>query len=573
MRLTTGAVHDLRGDAVNVVQKKILQWSGLSWLVDAANWQQRYRRPFEPLTVNTISKEVDQYDLAMLVSDSRKLYCNLGPVTGAIDDKATYSIGRAWNAKFTGNDKEWGKLAEEWVNEMWYPMADARGPMFDFKTDLFLQSVSVDRDGEVYIHLTESPDGWPQIQLLPATMIGNRDKADGIVAEGPYRGMKQIQGVVTNDVGQAVAYHVMGETAEGDEYISARDLIQVFDPRWVDQVRGFPAFMHALMDLKDLRQIQGYEKIAAELMSSIGLMEWNETGAPDMSPDAILKGTSFVGSNPVPAVTIEQIAGGGNVKYFRGNSGSKIEQLKNERPSVQLDAFMDRLIRNACVGAGWPYELTWNSAQLGGANVRLLLAKAMRAVEDRQDLLRPVAKRCVGYAVAKAIKNGQLPGSSEWYKWRFTMPARMTADYGREAAADLNDLNAGIKSLSDILGEEGIDISDHAKQRSRDNEILAEHGLPAIGAAQSGAVNPLDALKSKMDAYGVGVRAGAITPQQPDEDNFRKELELPSLGNEGREAWEEDDGVRRPITLLPSGEAVAPMGAKPAPVDTEGKEE
>jgi capsid protein len=449
----------------------------LSYLVDAANWRDRYRRPFEPLTVNTIGIEINQYDWLQLLSDSRKLYCNLGPVTGAIDDKATYSVGRAWNAKFTGKDKAWGEEAERWVNEMWYPMADARGPMFDFKTGLFLQSVSIDRDGEIYIYLTESKDGWPQIQLLPAHLIGNRDTPDGTLTDGPYRGLKITQGVITNDVGMAVAYKVLGPLPADDEYISAVNLIQVFDPRWADQIRGFPAFMHALLDLKDLRQIQGYEKIAAELMSSIGILEWNETGAPDLSPDAILRGTQFLGSNPLPAVTVEQIPGGGNIKYMRSQSGSKIEQLKNERPSVQLDAFMDRLIRNACVGAGWPFELTWDASKLGGANVRLLLAKAMRAVEDRQDLLRPIARRCVGYAVAKAIKQGLLPPNDEWYAWRFTMPARMTADYGREAKADLEDYKAGLTTMTDILGEQGIDLDTHIETRRVENEKLIKAGL------------------------------------------------------------------------------------------------
>ena len=74
----------------------------------------------------------------------------------------------------------------------------------------------------------------------------------------------------------------------------------------------------------------------------------------------------------------------------------------------------------------------------------------MRAVEDRQDLLRPVARRVVGYAVAKAIKEGLLPGNAEWYKWNFTLPARMTADYGRDSNADREDYLAGITNLGDI---------------------------------------------------------------------------------------------------------------------------
>lgn len=546
------------------LKKKVQEWVGLGYLVDATNWKDRFRRPFEIQTINTIAKEVSQYDWYQLLSDSRKLYCNLGPVTGAIDDKATYSIGRAWNAKYLGTDPK-GFAAEKWVNENWYPMADARGPMFDFKTDLFLESVSIDRDGEIYVYLTESEDGqWPMIQLLPAHMIGNRDEADGPLKTGPYAGLKCIQGVVTNDQGRAVAYHVLGPVAADDRFISARDLIQIFDPRWADQVRGFPVFMHALLDLKDLRQIQGYEKLAAELMSSVGLIEWNETGAPDLDPATILNGRNamFVGSNPMPAVTVEQIPGGGNAKYFRANSGSKIEQLKNERPSVQLDAFMDRLIRNACVGAGWPFELTWSSEKLGGANVRLLIAKAMRAVEDRQDLLRPVAKRCVGYAVAKAIKSGILEGFDDWYNWGFGMPARMTADYGRESAADLNDLNAGIRSLTDILAEEGKDIKAHAEERKRDNEILIAAGLAPIGSAGNGSADALAALKGKLDAYGVGVRAGAITPQTEDEAEFRKQFELPPPSNAVAADWEETDGVRKPITLAGANGA-SPLAVQP----------
>jgi capsid protein len=462
---------------MNKLQATAAKWLGLSYLVDAANYQMRLRRPIEAPTVNTIAKEVNQSDWLTLLSDSRKLYCNLGPVTGAIDDKATYSIGRAWNPIYTGQDREWGKTAEKWLREEWYPMADARGSMFDFKTDLFLMSVCTDRDGEIYIFLTQSKDGWPQIQLLPAHMIGQRNVPDGILREGPYKGLRMIQGVVTNDVGRAVAYQILGEVAAGDYFLSARDLIQVFDPRWPDQVRGFPVFMHALLDLKDLRTVQGYEKMAAQIMSSIGLIEWNEQGAPDPGdPMNLLTRGVTAQPNSLPSVTTQDFTGG-TAHFFRSNSGSKLEGLKNDRPGIAVSEFMDRLIRNACVGAGWPYELTWDASKLGGANVRLLIAKAMRAVEDRQDLLLPVARRCVGYAVAKAIKEGILQPNDEWYAWRFTLPARMTADYGRQAAADLADYQAGITNLGDILAEEGKDLATHIKERAEENEMLREAGM------------------------------------------------------------------------------------------------
>jgi capsid protein len=493
---------------MNKLQATAAKWLGLSYLVDAANYQMRLRRPIEAPTVNTIAKEVNQSDWLTLLSDSRKLYCNLGPVTGAIDDKATYSIGRAWNPIYTGQDREWGKIAEKWLREEWYPMADARGSMFDFKTDLFLMSVCTDRDGEIYIFLTQSKDGWPQIQLLPAHMIGQRNVPDGILREGPYKGLRMIQGVVTNDVGRAVAYQILGEVAAADYFLSARDLIQVFDPRWPDQVRGFPVFMHALLDLKDLRTVQGYEKMAAQIMSSIGLIEWNEQGAPDPGdPMNLLTRGVTAQPNSLPSVTTQDFTGG-TAHFFRSNSGSKLEGLKNDRPGIAVSEFMDRLIRNACVGAGWPYELTWDASKLGGANVRLLIAKAMRAVEDRQDLLLPVARRCVGYAVAKAIKEGILQPNDEWYAWRFTLPARMTADYGRQAAADLADYQAGITNLGDILAEEGKDLATHIKERAEENEMLREAGmLPETNGNGAVSTQPMPESPEPDDAAEVTVDA------------------------------------------------------------------
>lgn len=473
---------------MNKIQKKALDWLGLSYLVDAANWANRWRRPWEPMTVNTIAKEVNISDWAIILSDSRKLYCNLGPVKGAIDDKATYAVGRAWNAKFCGKDKEWGKKAEKWVNEMWYPVADARGGMFDFKTDLFLSSVCVDRDGDIFVLLTEGEDGWPLIQLLPAHLIGWRmsDKEPKVVEEGPYKGLHQNQGCVYNDQGRVVAYHVLGASPDEDRYYSARDLIQIYDPAWPDQLRGFPAFMHAILDLKTLRTVQGYEEIAAMLMSSIGLIEKNEMGAPDPNDPAnfLQRQENMFGPNlGLPTVT-SQTAAGVTTRFFRAGSGSGLEQLKNDRPGEAVSAFMDRLIRNACVGAGWPFELTWDASKLGGANVRLLIARAMRTVEDRQDLLRPVARRAVGYAVAKAIKMGLLEGNDEWYAWDFTLPARITADYGRDSKADLADIQAGVRSVTEDLAERGIDLDRHLETLAEERAKMASVGLVVGAPAQ-----------------------------------------------------------------------------------------
>jgi hypothetical protein len=61
----------------------------------------------------------------------------------------------------------------------------------------------------------------------------------------------------------------------------------------------------------------------------------------------------------------------------------------------------------------------------------------------------------------------------------------------------------------------------------------------------------IDAQKLRLyaEAYGVAVRAGAITPNRDDEVHFRKMFGLPELNDEVGASWDDSDGVRAPITL------------------------
>lgn len=464
---------------MNALQRGVLKLLGFSQLIDAANYKYRFPRPQEAITIDSTPSEVSLSDWQLLLSDSRKLFSNLGPVKGAICDKATYAIGRAWAPKFTGKDKAWGARAEQWLMEEWYPTADVRGSMFDFVTDLYVSSISIDRDGEVYVLLAKSKDGWPQIQLVPAHMIGCRNRDMERVDKGPYKGLRMVQGVILNNNGRPVAYRVLGEKPEDDRDYSARDMIQIYDPEWADQVRGFPAFTHALLDLRDLRETQDYEKSAIALASSLGLKITNETGAPDPNdPMTRLRTHRDVGvpNNGRPTVVTQEVAGG-TAWYMRAGAGEGVETMKHDRPGPNWESFMNRLIRNACVGAGWPYEMTWDIAALGGANTRAIIGKAERCVMDRQDLLRPVARRITGYAVANAINLGILEPNDQWYAWRFTLPRMISVDHGRDAKATIDMYDKKLVNMGDVLAEQGKDLDIHIAERKAEEQKLRDAGL------------------------------------------------------------------------------------------------
>ena len=56
-------------------------------------------------------------------------------------------------------------------------------------------------------------------------------------------------------------------------------------------------------------------------------------------------------------------------------------------------------------------------------------------------------------------------------------------------------------------------------------------------------------IMTQLNSYGIGVRSGAITPQKIDEEYFRNQIGLPIIEDAVDQAWEEDEGFRRPVTL------------------------
>lgn len=474
-----------------------------SWLFDAVNPRERAQRPHERTTARGLHEELNPTDRLRLMSDSRKIFSNLGPAKAAIVDKSVYSFGRAWAPQFLGTDAEFGKRATDYLTEEFYGLCEITGSG-DFQTQLHLASVSVDRDGDVGVLLTEDASGNARFQLIASNEIGSRGDSPTVMA-GPYRGLKQTDGVAVNERGQPVAYCILGADVTGalDRWVSARDLVFLYEPEWVGQLRGLPCFSHAILDLRDLRTVQGYERLASAVASSIGLVEHNESGMPDLTdPQSLLgRGGASVAAS---GVTTEDIAGG-TVKYFRANSGSKLEFLKSERPGEAWESFMDRLIRNAYAGANWPFEMSWDSSKLGGANIRLIVSKAMRAVEDRQDLFRPAAKRIVGYAVAKAIKRGRLPESADWWRWSFAMPQKLTVDYGRDSKSQREDYAAGIINLGDILAERGVSLDNHIAARTAENAKLTAAGLPLHTNEPTETDEEAESGKKKAAARAVSV--------------------------------------------------------------------
>jgi hypothetical protein len=424
-------------------------------------------RPWEPVRLQDIGNLVPACDRATLVSASRRLYLNQPILSGAVEQKSMYAIGKAWQPQFIGEDKEFGAVATEWLTNIFMPLCDVRGPVFDFKTELYLLSDAIDRDGEAFVVLTQTKDGFPKIQHIPCHRVASpRGITDGTIPSGRYRNARLTDGIIYNREGAPVAFGYVDEMGDLIEWVSFFNALHIYDPSWQEQGRGLPAFTPSLNALRDAMQSHDLETMAQAMLSGRVFIEWNERGGPDLGDPAFNLTGSVENGSQTPGVTVENINGPMNT-YYRANSGSKLETFHNPRPGEAWENFQDRIIRGALAGVNWPYSLVWKASGQGTAE-RHEIAKAQRAIEDRQELLKRPATAIVSWAVAKAQKLGILPQSPEWYKWDFTMPQKITIDDGRVGKELIEGWKAGYVNHADILGMHGKNLEQHYDARARE---------------------------------------------------------------------------------------------------------
>lgn len=419
----------------------------------------RRRSTYIPDVAQDIETLVSSYDRNRLLSIGRALYSTMGVVTGALNSIATYAIGDAMRPFFTGKDQAFGAELLSFL-DLWFANCNVQGAPYDFVTCLWLASVSIDRDGDVAIILTSSEDGeWPLIQLIPSHRIGNRTH-EPVVGSGPYKGLPIRQGVITSRSGRPVALNILGDDPADDKQVSLRDSMLVYEPSWVDQSRGIPGMASTVRDFLDSRTVTGYELDALKALSSVAVIEHNETGSadPDLDPGTQHFADSGDAVNPPQTgITVEELDGG-TIRYFRSNSGAGLSTLSHDRPNANAQEFLSgTVLRAAFSGLGWPIELAWNPSGLTGPAVRLTIGKAARKIENRQRRLYAVWQRCVTYAIAKAIKSKRLPRHKEWLAVDATFPRSLTIDAGRESAATLSEMKSGVTNLAEVVGKDGRD--------------------------------------------------------------------------------------------------------------------
>ena len=411
---------------------------------------------------------------------ARYWFYNSPVVRGAIDCMVRNSIGPGIKCQARTADEGWNRATEEWFHD-WSLACDVRG-LLDFNTLTQVAARSMLRDNEIFCVLTSNKEDWPQLQLVEA----HRCETPAYLTNEP----RVIDGVRVSPVGRPLSYYI--RLGEGDKFteVQAPDVIVLAERDRADELRSISRLVTCLNLIQDREEILTNTMVGIKRSSTIGLALEGE-GAP-----------GFFGPTTTTddGITTDKVFGSGAI--WNVPSGRKIREIKDDRPSPNLTEFMDQFLRAVASGLGLPYEYLWK-ADLSGPSQRFVLAQAQRRFDEiAQAVITQMVSRVRLWALAKAIKRGDLTpprGMDRWWQAVYHTPKRTTIDAGRDSAADREDLKLGIQTLASIAAERGYDWQEIVDQRVAEQVYIRQKATEAgvdmteiqnTGQKQAPAVTP-----------------------------------------------------------------------------------
>lgn len=421
-------------------------------------------KPYKPLTAYTIFQQYDrdhienvsESDLSLIRSRSRSLYANTPAIKNAISEQADYAVGDAWLLKSLSTDAEYVKSVEDYINNRWIPLSNLH-------EQLRLIVKSVLRDGDILLVLSKSSDGtWPVVQFIPAHKIRNGNTKFGVVDGGIYDGYTIENGCILNENGVPIAYNLVNADMP-DTQISILNCKLVMEGDYIDQIRGEPALKDCINLWVDINTVNNFELQGIKTASSKALIinaPANQvaglSGEDDDSPLISVTETTTAsgGTTEVKSQTLR----GGEVIVFDNSQGNgEMKQVDTNRPSQNVQSYLENLVRHAMLSLRWPMEFSVN-LDMGGATAKTIFEKVRKRVEEIQQMIvLPVWKRIMVYVISVAAKNGYIKSHKDWLMFEPTYPRLPGYDQLKDTRSNIELYKLGILTATQLASAEGYD--------------------------------------------------------------------------------------------------------------------
>jgi hypothetical protein len=429
-----------------------------------------------PQQALTIFQDVTAGDRRRLVASSRNLAQNSPTICGLIERIVTYVIGSGlWPVSETGDktlDAEANAAFREFAAD-----CEVRGFLSwgEYQEQTYRSSIW---DGDAGTILTSKANGEPALWAVEGNDIGN---PSGSTVSTDY-----FDGVHLDALGRRVGFDVRrplpgGGYAEAKN-IPASQFVHIAAFNRPGQIRGIPLLAAALNTGQDVKEILEIEKLA--LKDAATKVDIITTASGELDPDALVAsgGDTLNGSDGEDPRTYYREIGMPESKILR--TGDTWQAYKNDRPSQTWQGFMAFLSETICLAANIPPSILLQ-IKVGGADTRRDLAAAERVFSKIQSRLTgPHQFGKIWNYVIESKLGKNLPAG--WNRPSWQTPKAITADAGREAQQDREDVRAGLMTRREYFGRWSQNSEEQAAQVEREardtvqraKKVSAEEGVP-----------------------------------------------------------------------------------------------
>lgn len=371
-------------------------------------------------------------------------------VNGKLDKKANRIIEQDW--------ADWGKAK----NCAW----DGRLGFVEMQR-LFIETVA--RDGEALVRIIKDDSNFGiKLQFLDTNRLDeniNKDLNDGRVIR---------MGIEFDQMGKPIAYHLLQNVDQQvgvgakTERVSADNIIHAFRGERPEQIRGATWMASAMSRLNMLGAYEEAELVAARVSASKMGFYTSEAG------------DAFIGAEDESGNLVSEAEPG---VFEQLPAGTSFTTFDPQHPTSAFKDFNKAIIRGIAGGLGVSYNSL--SSDLESVNFSSIRSGTLEERDQwrvKQDwmiahFLTPVYE---AWLWMQLLKNRWVYGVDDMDKLssvRWQARGWSWVDPLKDIKASTEAINAGVKTASEVIAEQGGDIEDIYDQLAYEQSLAKEKGL------------------------------------------------------------------------------------------------
>lgn len=421
------------------------------------------RRSYLDTSYTSARFDVSSWTRQAIVRKSRFFEQNNAVMNRLGDLFESYTVGSNFSVQPASSDPAWNLRAKKWW-DVWCRYPDI-GSRQSFGTLMSLAARGWFYDGESFLLLTKGESGRPRLQLVEPQQISTPTGQENAV--DIFDGVRFDQ-----RTGRALTYYVGQEQKQGEltdiRPISADSIVHIYEPQRANQLRGLPFVAPVINDLHDLDDLQKLEMESCKLASSVAQVV--KTSSGEVQATSLRSG---VGGSQGSAQTYYENVFGAQIKVLK--SGDEFEQFMSDRPSVNMRDYWRQLTEKVCAGVGIPYVLVYPES-MQGTVYRGALDMSAVWFRARHAVMASAARRIWEYVMEYAIRVDPTLKDSpdDWYEVAIQAPRAPNVDVGRNSAAQLAELEAGVTTYDEVYGARGIDWRSALEAKAQQAKFIHE---------------------------------------------------------------------------------------------------